>query len=122
MRELALRHPRYGYRRITALLHRDGWRVNRKRVHRLWRREGLKVPQKQRKKRRILDGGGGNACHRRRAERANHVWSFDFIHDRTAGGGPLKILSVIDEYTRECFASRRTGTSPAPTSPRCSRR
>ena len=104
MRELALRWPRYGYRRVTALLHREGWPVNRKRVHRLWRREGLKVVQKQRKKRRILDGSSDNACHRRRAERANHVWSFDFVHDRTAGGGALKILSVIDEYTRECFA------------------
>lgn len=104
MGELALRHPRYGYRRITALLRRDGWRVNRKRVHRLWRREGLKVVQKQRKKPRLIDGSRDNACHRRRAERANHVWSVDFVHDRTAGGGPLKILSVIDEYTRECLA------------------
>lgn len=103
MRELALRHPRYGYRRVTALLRRDGWRVNRKRVHRLWRREGLKVVQKQRKTRRLIDGSSDNACHRRRAERANHVWSLDFVHDRTAGGGPLKILSVIEEYTRECF-------------------
>lgn len=103
MRELALRWPRYGYRRVTALLHREGWRVNRKRVHRLWRREGLKVVQKQRKKRRSIDGSSANACHRRRSERPNHVWSLDFIHDRTAGGGSLKIFSVIDEYTRECF-------------------
>jgi len=104
MRELALRHPRYGYRRVAALLHRDGWRVNRKRVHRLWRREGLKVVQKQRKTRRIPDGSGDNACHRRRALRPNHVWSLDFVHDRTAGGGAVKIFSVIDEYTRECLA------------------
>lgn len=105
MRELALRHPRYGYRRIAALLRADGWpRVNRKRVQRLWRAEGLKVPQTQRKTRRLRDGSSANAAHRRRAERINHVWSFDFCHDRTADGRPLKIFSVIDEYTRRCLA------------------
>jgi transposase InsO family protein len=104
MRELALRHPRYGYRRVAALLRADGWRVNRKRVQRLWRIEGLKVPQKQRKTRRLHDGSSDNAAHRRRAERINHVWSFDFCHDRTADGRPLKIFSVIDEYTRRCLA------------------
>lgn len=104
MRELALRHPRYGYRRIAALLRADGWRVNRKRVQRLWRTEGLKVPQTQRKTRRLRDGSSANAAHRRRAERINHVWSFDFCHDRTADGRPLKIFSVIDEYTRRCLA------------------
>jgi transposase InsO family protein len=114
MRELALRHPRYGYRRVTALLRRDGWHVNRKRVHRLWRKEGLKVPRKQRKTSRLIDGSSDNAAHRRRAERPNHVWSFDFIHDRTADGRPLKIFSVIDEFTRECLTievhRRITGT------------
>ena len=104
MRELALRHPRYGYRRIAALLRANGWRANRKRVQRLWRIEGLKVPQKQRKTRRLRDGSSENAAHRRRAERINHVWSFDFCHDRTADGRALKIFSVIDEYTRRCLA------------------
>src|SRR5205823_3408517 len=94
-------HPRYGYRRIRALLKREGWSVNLKRVHRLWRREGLKVPQVQRKRRRL--GGGENGCTRRRAERPGHVWSYDFIHDQTADGRGLKILPVVDEYTRECL-------------------
>ena len=103
MRELALRHPRYGYRRIRALLVRQGWRVNRKRVLRLWRSEGLKVQKKQQKRARLTDGSSDNACHRRRPQRMNHVWSFDFCHDRTADGRPLKIFSVIDEYTRRCL-------------------
>jgi putative transposase len=103
MRELALRHPRYGYRRITALLRRQGWRINRKRVHRLWRKEGLKVPQKRQKRTRLIDGSSDNAAHRKRAERINHVWSFDFCHDRTADGRPLKVFSVIDEFTRRCL-------------------
>jgi putative transposase len=94
-------HPRFGYRRIWALLVREGWRVNRKRVHRLWRRLGLKVPRKQRKKRRL--GHSDNGCVRRRAEGKDHVWAWDFIHDRTADGRPLKWLSVVDEYTRECL-------------------
>jgi transposase InsO family protein len=114
MRELALRHPRYGYRRVTILLRRQGWRVNRKRVHRLWRREGLKVPQKHHKRWRLFDGSSDNAAHRRRAGRINQVWSFDFCHDRTADGGGLKIFSVLDEFTRECLAietqRRITGT------------
>ena len=114
MRELALRHPRYGYRRIAALLRREGWRVNKKRVLRLWRKEGLKVPKKQRKTRRSTDGSGDNASHRRRAERPDHVWAIDFCHDRTADGRPLKIFGVIDEYTRECLTieveRRITGT------------
>lgn len=103
MRELALRHPRYGYRRIAVLLRREGWRVNRKRVHRLWRTEGLKVPQKQHKRRR-LTGNSENGVHRLRAERINHLWSFDFCHDRTADGRGVKIFSVIDEFTRRCLA------------------
>ena len=101
IRELSREHPRYGYRRITALLRREGWSVNRKRVHRLWRREGLKVPQIQRKRRRL--GHGENSCSRRRSERPNHVWSYDFIHDQTADGRQLKILPVVDEFTRECL-------------------
>ncbi len=102
MRELVRAHPRYGYRRIWALLRREGWRVNRKRIHRLWRREGLKVPQKQRKKRHL--GHSANGCARRRAEYKDHVWAWDFIHDRTRDGRPLKWLSLVDEYTRECLA------------------
>jgi transposase InsO family protein len=102
MLELVRRHPRFGYRRVWALLRAEGWRVNRKRVYRLWRRHGLKVPKKQRKKRRL--GSSANACHRRRAESPGHVWCWDFIHDRTADGRPLKWLSVVDEYTRECVA------------------
>jgi putative transposase len=95
-------HPRYGYRRIWALLRRQGWRVNRKRVYRLWRREGLKVPQKARKKRHL--GHSANGCVRRRAEHADHVWAWDFIFDRTTTGQTLKWLSIVDEYTRECLA------------------
>ena len=103
MRELALRHPRYGYRRVAVLLAREGWHVNRKRVLRLWRIEGLKVRKKQRKRGRIVDGSSGNACHRKRPETMNQVWSFDFCHDRTADGQALKVFSVLDEYTRRCL-------------------
>lgn len=102
MLELVREHPRYGYRRIWALLRREGWGVNRKRVYRLWRREGLRVPRKARKKRRV--GSSANSCARRRAEHKDHVWAWDFIHDRTEGGGPLKWLTMVDEYTRECLA------------------
>jgi putative transposase len=101
IRELAREHPRYGYRRIRALLRREGWSVNLKRVHRLWRREGLKVPQMQRKRRRL--GHSENSCTRRRAERPDHVWSYDFLHDQTADGRGLKMLPIVDEYTRECL-------------------
>ncbi len=102
MHALVREHPRYGYRRIWALLRAEGWEVNRKRVHRLWRQEGLKVPQKQRKKRRLSTSANG--CVRKRAERVNHVWAWDFIHDRTTDGKPLKWLSIVDEHTRECLA------------------
>ena len=102
MLELVRAHPRYGYRRIWALLRREGWKVNRKRVHRLWRREGLKVPQKAHKKRHW--GHSANGCMRQRPEHPDHVWALDFIFDRTQGGGSLKWLSIVDEYTRECLA------------------
>jgi len=102
MLELVRKHPRYGYRRVWALLRREGWRVNRKRVYRLWRQQGLKVPKKQRKKRRL--GSSANSCVRRPAEYKGHVWAWDFLHDRTAGGGPLKWFTLVDEYTRECLA------------------
>jgi transposase InsO family protein len=101
MRALARENPRYGYRRIRALLRREGWAVNLKRVHRLWRREGMKVPQVQRKRRRL--GRSENGCARRRSERPDHVWSYDFIHDQTADGRGLKMLPVVDEFTRECL-------------------
>lgn len=95
-------HPRYGYRRIGALLKAEGWSVNRKRVHRLWRSEGLKVPQKRHKKRRL--GNSVNGITRRRAEHKDHVWCWDFIFDRTEDGRALKCLSIVDEFTRECLA------------------
>jgi transposase InsO family protein len=98
---LVRRHPRYGYRRIWALLRADGWQINRKRVYRLWRREGFKVPRKQCKKRRL--GSSVNGCVRRSARWKDDVWAWDFIHDRDACGRPLKWLSLVDEYTRECL-------------------
>jgi len=101
LRALARENPRYGHRRIKALLVREGWSVNLKRVHRLWRREGLKVPRIQRKRRRL--GRSENGCSRRRSERPDHVWSYDFIHDQTADGRGLKMLPVVDEFTRECL-------------------
>jgi transposase InsO family protein len=102
MLELVRRHPRYGYRRMTALLQQEGWPVNRKRIHRLWRQEHLKVPQKQRKKRRL--GHSANGVLRRRPEQPNHVWCYDFLKDQTTDGRPLKLLPIEDEYTRECLA------------------
>ena len=97
--ELASRFGRYGYRRITALLRHEGWRVNRKRVQRIWRQEGLKVPKKQPKRGRLWLNDG--SCIRRRPEYRNHVWSYDFVADRTYDGRPIRMLTVIDEYTRE---------------------
>jgi putative transposase len=99
---LATRFGRYGYRRITALLHREGWRVNHKRVERLWRQEGLRVPAKHPKRGRLWLADG--AIVRLRAEYPNHVWAYDFVFDRTADGRKLRMLTVVDEYTRECLA------------------
>jgi transposase InsO family protein len=101
MHELAQQHPRFGYRRIAALLRLEGWRVNAKRIHRLWRLEGLKVPKKQRKKRRL--GSRANGCNRRQASCPNEVWSYDFVMDQTMDGRRLKILPIVDEFTRECL-------------------
>ncbi len=111
LHELVLAHPRYGYRFQAAILRREGWHVNRKRVFRLWQQEGFQVPRKQRKKRRLGSSEGG--CIRRRAEHKDHVWAWDFIFDRTANGRSIKWLSIIDEYTRECLALEvdRTMTS-----------
>ena len=102
MLELVRQHPRFGYRRIWALLRKEGFRVNRKRIYRLWRKEGLRVPRKQRKKRRL--GSSANSCVRRPAEHKGHVWAWDFLHDRTSDGRALKWFTVVDEYTRECVA------------------
>ena len=102
MVELVGDHPRYGCRRITRLLREEGLRVNRKRVHRLWKREGLRVARKQKKRRRLGDSSGG--CIRRRAERVNHVWSYDFVFDQTEDGRMLKMMPVLDEFSRESLA------------------
>lgn len=102
MHELVRRHPRFGYRRVHALLRRLGLGINRKRVWRLWKREGFKVPQKQAKKRRL--GTSHNGIERQGAKHMNHVWAWDFIHDRDERGRPLKWLSIVDEHTRECLA------------------
>jgi transposase InsO family protein len=97
---LATRYGRYGYRRITALLQNErGWRVNHKRVERIWRREGLKVPQKQPKRGRLWLNDG--SCIRLRPEYKDHVWSYDFMIEHTANGKAFKILNIIDEHTRE---------------------
>jgi putative transposase len=101
---LATRYGRYGYRRITALLRHAGWQVNRKRVERIWRREGLKVPHKQPKKGRLWLHDG--SCVRLRPERPNHVWSYDFVEDRTHKGRKYRMLNIVDEFTRECLAIR----------------
>ena len=99
--ELATKYGRYGYRRITALLNQDGWRVNHKRVERIWRREGLKAPQKQPKRGRLWLNDG--SCIRLRPEHKDHVWSYDFMVARTTDGRVFRILTVLDEYTRECL-------------------
>ena len=102
--ELARQYGRYGYRRITALLRAEGWRVNHKRVERIWRREGLKVPARQPKRGRLWLNDG--SCVRLRPERANHVWAYDFVEDRTRDGRKIRLLNVMDEFTRECLTIR----------------
>ena len=101
---LAQQYGRYGYRRITALLRDAGWVVNAKRVERIWRREGLKVPAKQPKLSRLWLNDG--SCIRLRPEHRNHVWSYDFVEDRTHDGRKFRMLNVVDEFTRECLAIR----------------
>jgi len=102
--ELARQYGRYGYRKIAALLRRAGWLVNDKRVERIWRREGLKVPSKQPKRGRLWLTDG--SCIRLRAERRNHVWSYDFLEDRTHDGRKYRMLNIVDEFTHECLAIR----------------
>jgi len=100
--ELACEYGRYGYRMITGLLRGEGWRVNHKRVERIWRREGLKVPRRHPKRGRIWDNDG--SCVRLRPRHKDHVWSYDFMLARTSEGRSFRLLTVIDEYTRECLA------------------
>jgi transposase InsO family protein len=101
---LASQYGRYGYRRITALLQAAGWEVSRDRVQRIWRREGLKVPQKQKPRGRLWLNQG--SCVRLRPERPNHVWSYDFVSALTHDGRTLRLLTLIDEFTRECLGIR----------------
>lgn len=115
MHQLAEENPRFGYRRIASLLSREGWQANTKRVHRLWKRAGLQVPRKQRKRRRLNAGEDG--CARLKATCPGHVWSVDFLFDTTEAGRQVKFMPIIDEYTRECLmidvsrsiTSRRVG-------------
>ena len=99
---LARTFGRYGYKRITGLLQMAGWSVNAKRVQRIWRAEGLKVPAKQPKRGRLWLADG--SCIRLRPQHANHVWAYDFVSERTHDGRTLRLLTVVDEHTRECLA------------------
>jgi putative transposase len=99
---LSRENPRYGYRRVWALLRREGWAVNKKRVQRLWREADLKVPAKERKRRRM--GASENSITRRQAEYPGHVWSYDFAMDATEDGRRLKMMPIVEEYSRECLA------------------
>jgi len=99
---LAAQYGRYGYRRVTALLWQEGWKISPSRVERIWKQEGLKVPQKQPKRGRLWLNDG--SCVRLRATHKNHVWSWDFVMDRTDDGRVIKILTLIDEYTKEALA------------------
>jgi putative transposase len=102
--ELARQYGRYGYRKVAALLRDAGWLVNAKRVERIWKREGLKVPPRQPKRGRLWLADG--SCIRLRPERPNHVWSYDFVEDRTHDGRKFRLLNVLDEFTHECLAIR----------------
>lgn len=101
---LATRYGRYGYKRITAMLRTEGWFVNHKRVERIWRQEGLKVPARHKKRGRIYMNDG--SCIRLRPCWKNHVWAYDFVADRLLDGRKIRFLTIIDEYTRECLALR----------------
>lgn len=100
----ASEYGRYGYKRVTALVKSEGFKINHKRVYRIWRKEGLKVPSKQPKRRRLWLKDG--SCIRKKPEYKNHVWSYDFVHDYTYDGRTIKILNIIDEFSRECLAIR----------------
>jgi len=101
--ELACNYGRTGYRQVTYLMRNSGIAVNHKRVERIWREEGLKRPQKQIKRRRLWLNDG--SCVRLRAEHINHVWSYDFVEDKTVDGKKIRFLNIIDEFSRECLAS-----------------
>ncbi len=112
---LARQYGRYGYRRITALLRTQGWGCNHKRVERIWRCEGLKVPARQSKRGRLWLNDG--SCVRLRPERASHVWAYDFVEDRTRDGRKIRMLNVVDEFTRECLVirvGRKLGSAEVP--------
>ncbi len=100
--ELATQYGRYGYRRITAMLQIESWRVNHKRVERIWRQEGLKVPQRQPKRRRLWLNDG--SCIRLRPQYPDHVWTYDFLLHHTNDGRKFRILTILDEYTRQSLA------------------
>jgi transposase InsO family protein len=102
--DLARQYGRYGYRKISALLRDAGWVVNDKRVERIWRQEGLKVPARQPKRGRLWLGDG--SCIRLRPERRDHVWAYDFVEERTHDGRKFRTLNVVDEFTHECLAIR----------------
>jgi transposase InsO family protein len=106
LKRLARTHPRYGYRRVHALLLREGWHENLKRVHRLWKELGLARPVRRKKARKLgpKPGTSANSCVNQPARFKNDVWTYDFVADRTADGGALKWLTLVDEYTRECLA------------------
>jgi transposase InsO family protein len=106
MNELAERHPRYGYRRIWALLRSEGFQINRKRIERLWRLEGHKVPAQRKSHGQKALGGPGGSTWALQAAKANDVWSYDFVAARTEDGLPLRILNVVDEFTRRCVGCR----------------
>ena len=109
---LIAQYGRYGTPRITAMLHREGWKVNHKRVERIWCEQGLKVAKRQKKRRRLWLNDG--SCIRLRPEYRDHVWSYDIIEDKTYNGRKFRILNIMDEYSRECllsFASRRITSS-----------
>jgi transposase InsO family protein len=112
IKRLARRHPRFGYRRVHAMLERKGWTVNLKRVHRLWVALGLKRPARREKPGKLgpKPGVGGNSCVNKPARFKNDVWTCDFIHDRTSEGRPLKWLTLVDEYTRECLVLHPAGS------------
>ena len=101
---LATQYGRYGYRRITALLKEEEWQVNHKKIERIWKREGLKVPQKQPKRRRLWLND--ESCIRLRPECKDHVWSYDFVMARTSDGRSFRILTILDEYSKECLAMK----------------
>ena len=104
MRRIADRRPRFGSPRTHRLLQALGWRVNHKRVERIWQEENMQVPHKQHKRRRLPSGGSENSCVRKRTEHKDHVWSYDFVADRLENGRPIRMLVVLDEFTRECLA------------------